>query len=57
MKCGACTFFDCGRDCRCKCHVKNRTEWEKADPTNMKPLTTWSQRKYENCDGLATLFG
>lgn len=41
MKCDACAFFDCGRDCRCKCHIKNRTEWEKADPTNMKPLKTY----------------
>jgi hypothetical protein len=38
MKCDACGFFDCGKDCRCKCHASNRTEWEKADPRGLVPL-------------------
>lgn len=62
MKCDACGFFDCGRDCRCKCHMKNRTEWEKADPTGMKPLSkyegyTYSTENQEAMSGLSTLFG
>ena len=60
MKCDACGFFDCGRDCRCKCHDKNRTEWEKADPSGMKPLKTYHVGEYsekEAMSGLSSLFG
>lgn len=60
MKCDACGFFDCGRDCRCKCHPKNRTDWENADPRGIKPLTTWSADNIKNekeaLEGLSTLF-
>lgn len=60
MKCDACGFFDCGRDCRCKCHNKNRTPWEKADPSGMSPLTTYAKPcsvRDETIEGLSSLFG
>ena len=58
MKCKACSFFDCGIACECKCHARNRTEWEKADPTGMKPLSKYEEyTNQEAISGLSTLFG
>lgn len=67
-KCGACCFFDCGRDCRCFCHDHDKKpKYETRDPTEseikrgaggLKKLRTWDASSEEaSMEGLSSLFG
>ena len=60
MKCDACGFFDCGNDCRCRCHPHENEE--KYDPNKHDKIARkWStdtQKKEEaSMEGLSSLFG
>lgn len=59
MKCDACGFFDCGRDCRCRCHPPK--DEEKYDPkksyAKLKGWDTASKNTEGAMKSLASLFG
>ena len=69
VKCGACCFFDCGRDCRCFCHdhdKKPRYETRKPTESEIKrgarrqgSLREWDAKSSEEAsmEGLSSLFG
>ena len=71
MKCGACCFFDCGRDCRCFCHDHDKKpKYETRDPTESEikkgarrgekrtGLRQWDRATEEgSMEGLSSLFG
>jgi len=62
MKCDACAFFDCGKDCRCKCHERKDYPPPRPKPYERVPkLKTWDSRKNDSeeqaMSGLSALFG
>jgi len=53
MKCDACGFFDCGNDCRCRCHPHDKPQSPK-----LKAWDAASKRTEDAAfEGLASLFG
>lgn len=61
MKCDACGFFDCGNDCRCKCHPHGVPE-EKYKPESsgrfneLRNKYETSKKEQESLDGISSLF-
>ena len=54
MKCDACGFFDCGRDCRCRCHPH---DWTVKKP-RPKTIKAWDKASEAGAmEGLSSLFG